>query len=84
LPQIDNFEHIGGFIMGIIAGVVFLPSIHFGKRDTKKRLLQVLIAIPVMILLLILLFVLFYSRLPPNWCPACYALDCIEIFDWHC
>jgi len=38
LPLIDNFQHIGGFIMGIVSGVVFLPSIHIGKK--KKMLNQ--------------------------------------------
>jgi len=84
LPLIDNFQHVGGFLMGIVAGVVFLPSIHFGKKDVKKRILQVAIATPVLLFLTIGAFVIVYKRIPPDWCPGCYAIDCVEIFNWKC
>jgi len=84
LPLIDNFQHIGGFIMGIVSGVVFLPSIHIGKKNVKSRILQVAIAAPIMIFLITILLIVFYSRTPPDWCPVCYVLNCLPLFGWTC
>jgi len=84
LPLIDNFQHIGGFLMGIISGVVFLPSIHFGKRNVTLRVIQVVVSAPIMIGVTVALLIVLYSRQPPDWCPICYNLNCVQLFDWTC
>jgi hypothetical protein len=30
LPGVDNFAHLGGFIMGVLSGIVFIPAMHIG------------------------------------------------------
>eukprot|EP01129_Flabellula_baltica_P001155 TRINITY_DN11064_c0_g1_i1.p1 TRINITY_DN11064_c0_g1~~TRINITY_DN11064_c0_g1_i1.p1 ORF type:complete len:401 (+),score=68.87 TRINITY_DN11064_c0_g1_i1:46-1248(+) len=84
LPIIDNFIHVGGFLMGIISGIVFLPTFHVGKIELKKRFMQVCIAAPIMIALNIAVLIIFYSNLPTDWCPFCQAINCVEIFDFTC
>ncbi len=34
-PGIDNFSHIGGFFMGLLAGFAVLPTVYFGKYQKK-------------------------------------------------
>jgi len=42
LPYFDNFAHIGGFIMGFLTGLIFLPTIIFSKSDGRiKKALQI-------------------------------------------
>jgi hypothetical protein len=50
LPGVDNFAHIGGLIMGVITGFIFLPALNPAKRVVNKsRLLTVMIFLPLMV-----------------------------------
>ncbi|XP_033125546.1 uncharacterized protein LOC117123656 [Anneissia japonica] len=40
LPFVDNFAQIGGFIVGVLAGIIFLPGI-----DSKKKYAQILFCV---------------------------------------
>lgn len=84
LPMVDNFAHIGGFVMGIIIGIVFLPSSHVGKVGNRNRLIQVGIALPLMLTLFVVSYIGLYSSLPPDWCAFCNSFSCIEIADFKC
>ena len=33
LPYVDNVAHVGGFVNGILAALIFIPYITFGKFD---------------------------------------------------
>src|SRR5690242_17721497 len=48
LPGFDNFSHIGGFSSGLLAGIVLLPRIHFGKWDKRVKIGSMLAAIPLL------------------------------------
>ncbi len=37
MPYIDNWAHVGGLIFGILASIVFLPYISFGKWDKWRK-----------------------------------------------
>lgn len=79
MPGVDNYCHIGGFIMGILSGIVFIPAMHIGKFNRKARLIQVLVVAPIMLAVFIVPYVVFYSGLPPinHWCPNCRYLSCL-------
>ena len=37
LPWVDNWAHIGGFVFGIFAAMIFLPFITFGRGDKARK-----------------------------------------------
>ncbi|RIA96353.1 hypothetical protein C1645_755239 [Glomus cerebriforme] len=83
LPLIDNFSHIGGFMMGILLGLVLMPTINFSKIRTRFNLLFRFIALPIAALLFFLLIRNFYNNDDPSkTCPWCKYLDCLPINDW--
>jgi len=86
LPMIDNFAHIGGFIMGIMSGIVFLPSVQSVKTSTtfRRRLIEVSVTLFFILALFLAGYILLYQDLPPNWCPACLAIDCVPIGTLKC
>jgi hypothetical protein len=86
LPMIDNFAHIGGFLMGILTGIVFLPSAQIIKTQAtyRKRLIEVSLATLLMLIFFLVAFILLYLDLPPDWCPACLAIDCVPIANFQC
>lgn len=82
LPGIDNFAHIGGFVMGILSGIIFLPSMHFGKRSLKRRLCEVAIVLPILVGLLVGMLIPFYNGLDGNdFCGWCRYFTCLPVFN---
>jgi membrane associated rhomboid family serine protease len=77
LPWVDNFAHIGGFVCGILAAVVFLPYVVFGKWDRRRKLFLILICAPILLLALILAFIIFYTGLAID-CSWCNYVDCVD------
>ena len=77
LPFIDNFALIGGFFIGILAGIILVPRISFGKWDGRRKKIAVLIAIPLLIVSYFLAFWFFYDGKDTNTCPWCVLIDCI-------
>ncbi|KXS18904.1 rhomboid-domain-containing protein [Gonapodya prolifera JEL478] len=81
LPFIDNFAHLGGFFTGILSGLIFMPTITFGKWDKRRKRILMVLAIPAIIVIFVLLFVSFYSGRDAN-CSWCKYLDCIPVMGW--
>jgi membrane associated rhomboid family serine protease len=81
LPYIDNFAHIGGFVIGILSGLVLFPSISFSKEDQNRKLLARIIALPILIGIFAGLIVWFYSPGQKS-CSWCKYLDCIPWNGW--
>ncbi|KAG0233611.1 hypothetical protein BGW41_001429 [Actinomortierella wolfii] len=81
LPGLDNFAHIGGFLAGILAGLIFMPTIYFSKRDKYIKLGLRVIAVPLLALILVLGITNFYSG-DPATCSWCRYLDCLDINGW--
>jgi membrane associated rhomboid family serine protease len=80
MPGVDNWAHGAGFVMGLLSGVVFLPSMHIGKFNMRRRILQVLISLPLMLALLGGTFYVFYRGVPADFCPWCTAVTCLPVF----
>lgn len=77
LPFIDNWSHVGGFVFGLVSGIVFLPYITFGKWDLTRKRLMLFFAIPSLIVMLIIEFVYFYKVQSIHFCSWCHYIDCV-------
>ncbi|KAF8930190.1 hypothetical protein BGZ47_000699 [Haplosporangium gracile] len=77
LPFLDNFAHIGGFIAGILTGLVFMPVVYFSKRDKYIKLGLRVIALPLIAMLIVLGLTNFYKG--ANNCSWC---SCLPINGW--
>eukprot|EP00732_Lithocolla_globosa_P004486 Lithocolla_globosa_v1_NODE_4152_length_1498_cov_32.430748.p1 type:complete len:463 gc:universal NODE_4152_length_1498_cov_32.430748:37-1425(+) len=85
LPFFDNWGNIGGFYMGLVSGVVFLPTITFGAWDKRKKQIQWLVCLVLYALSWTTAIWLFYWR---NWggenCGFCHYFNCIPIVPGWC
>jgi hypothetical protein len=84
LPGIDNFAHIGGFVMGLLLGVV-LPSLP--ELATRSSIILSWIAKVICLVLVIVLYAvflnIFYTASDLSTiCPGCKYLSCLPIKDW--
>ncbi|KAG0202473.1 hypothetical protein BGX33_009686 [Mortierella sp. NVP41] len=80
LPFLDNFAHIGGFIAGILTGLVFMPVVYFSKRDKYIKLGLRIIALPLIVMIIVLGLTNFYKG--ANNCSWCKYLSCLPINGW--
>ncbi|KAF8921662.1 hypothetical protein BGZ58_004054 [Dissophora ornata] len=80
LPYLDNFAHIGGFLAGILSGLVFMPVVYFSKRDKYIKLGLRVIALPLIVLFFVLGLNSFYKGV--NNCSWCKYLSCLPINGW--
>ncbi|ORX63803.1 rhomboid-domain-containing protein [Anaeromyces robustus] len=80
LPNIDNYAHIGGFMMGILTGLIFLPSIIYSKRHLKIKRILMIISVFLSIFLFIWVFRQFYYS--DGYCSWCHYLNCLPINHW--
>jgi len=77
-PGIDNFAHLGGFIFGTLAGVVFLPTINFGKWSAIWKLILVISAFCTIVVLFSVGLNQFDLEKGSDWCPTCREVDCLS------
>ncbi|KAJ3022408.1 hypothetical protein HKX48_006225 [Thoreauomyces humboldtii] len=80
LPYIDNFAHIGGFFSGVLAGLVFMPTIHFGTWDKWRKRALLGVAAPALAVLCYFLVKSFYGS--ASSCTWCKYLNCIPGLPW--
>jgi xanthine/uracil permease len=76
IPYVDNFAHIGGFVMGLLVGTIFYPIISESKRHRLITWSFRIAAIPVAVLLFVLLTRNFYTSDPYAACSGCRYLSC--------
>lgn len=84
LPYVDNFAHIGGLAFGVVAAIIFLPYITFGKWDARRKRIILIIAVPGLIFMYIIGLVVFYVVQNPNFCPNCKYVNCIPYTSTIC
>ncbi|KAF6766139.1 hypothetical protein DFP72DRAFT_8116 [Ephemerocybe angulata] len=77
IPYVDNFAHLGGFLMGLLVGTFFYPVISETKRHKWFMWIFRLAALPVAIVLFVLLLRNFYTSDPYAACKGCRYLSCI-------
>lgn len=79
LPFIDNYSHLGGFLMGILTGLIFVPYISFGKWDGRRKKIALFSAVPIVILCFVAAYWSFYDGKDTNYCKYCSAIDCVPV-----
>ncbi|KAI0080317.1 rhomboid-domain-containing protein [Panus rudis PR-1116 ss-1] len=77
IPYVDNFAHIGGFLMGILCGMALYPIISASKRHRIITWTLRLAAIPLAVVLFVVLIRNFYKSDPYAACSWCRYLSCI-------
>ncbi|ORX71040.1 rhomboid-domain-containing protein [Anaeromyces robustus] len=82
LPFIDNFAHIGGFIMGILSGLIFLPSIIFNNKDEKIKSTLRIVSIFLATFIFVIVIKRFYSS--SAQCKWCKYLNCAPFLSTTC
>ncbi|KAF9646113.1 rhomboid-domain-containing protein [Thelephora ganbajun] len=75
--HVDNFAHLGGFLMGLLVGTVFYPIISPTRRHVLISWAFRLAALPLVIVLFVVLIRNFYTSDPYSACSWCRYLSCI-------
>ncbi|KAK7694953.1 hypothetical protein QCA50_002141 [Cerrena zonata] len=85
IPFVDNFAHIGGFLMGLLVGMVLYPVISATKRHGIIVWALRIAAIPLAVVLFVVLIRNFYTSDPYAACSWCRYLSCIPTsINNHC
>ncbi|KAI8813857.1 rhomboid family-domain-containing protein, partial [Cladochytrium replicatum] len=79
LPFVDNFAHVGGFVTGLFAGLLLIPTIHFGKGDKWRKLGFRIASVPVLIAIYVFLIQSFVTGAECSWCKY---VNCIPGLPW--
>lgn len=85
LPMVDNFAHVGGFVTGILSGIIFMPKCYYSRRDKTVKIILVLVCGPILVGLLLWGLLEFYNMANPSeLCPWCTYIDCYPITENWC
>ncbi|KAJ6604570.1 hypothetical protein DFH09DRAFT_1123132 [Mycena vulgaris] len=85
IPYVDNFAHLGGFVMALFVGTIFYPVISITKKHKIIMSCARILAIPVAVLLFVLLTRNFYTSDPYAACEGCRYLSCFPTSsNGHC
>ncbi|KAF8213129.1 hypothetical protein K438DRAFT_1803438 [Mycena galopus ATCC 62051] len=76
IPYVDNFAHLGGFVMALFVGTIFYPVISVTKRHRICMTVARVLAIPVAVVLFVTLTRNFYTSDPYAACEGCRYLSC--------
>ncbi|KAJ6509455.1 hypothetical protein C8R47DRAFT_26199 [Mycena vitilis] len=76
IPYVDNFAHLGGFVMALFVGTIFYPVISATKRHRILMTSARIAAIPVAVILFVVLTRNFYVGDPFLACEGCRYLSC--------
>jgi hypothetical protein len=80
---VDNFAHLGGFVMGLFCGFIFIPSLGYGTCKARWRTLLTCLALPITLSLFIAGFLGFYLGVNvAEFCPGCEQITCLSFLPW--
>lgn len=76
LPYVDNFAHMIGFLFGLLLAFIFLPYVSFGQFDRRRKRIQIIVSLVLVITLFVVGFLVFYIS-QDYGCNGCEYLNCI-------
>ena len=82
-PWVDNFAHLGGLMFGTLLGFAFLPYITFGKWDRRRKIIQIVVSIGLIIAICIVLCIVFFVD-QDTTCAGCHHINCIPFTEDFC
>ncbi|KAI8141718.1 rhomboid family-domain-containing protein [Fennellomyces sp. T-0311] len=80
-PGIDNFAHLGGFITGIIVGVLLVSPVASTSRWITWGIRAAALAM-LMVGFVIILYIFYSAGDPTKICPNCKYFSCIPVSNW--
>ncbi|CAO3624417.1 unnamed protein product [Cunninghamella blakesleeana] len=86
LPGLDNFAHIGGFVTGLVVGVL-IADVRPNATTIVKWITWIsrLIAAALLVVMFVVGIKQFYSIPDPSQiCPNCKYLSCLPVSGWGC
>lgn len=85
LPYIGNFVHIGGFVFGVFASLVFLPRSNFRRIQTMAlyTCFKGVFAFLLAVLTFAFCFLFTFDK-TSNFCSWCQYLDCVPYTEHFC
>ncbi|KAI1291692.1 Inactive rhomboid protein 2 [Halotydeus destructor] len=83
LPWIDNYAHITGFLVGLLASLVFVPYNTVRQYSRRTKVLIIWTASVTLFTIYLLLLLIFYV-FPVYNCPWCKYVNCIPFTENWC
>ena len=83
LPYVDNFAHMSGFLFGFLLAIVFLPYVTFGTWDRRRKIIQILVSLAILVILYVTLFLVFWTSDGGTYRGFEY-LNCVPFTDDFC
>jgi hypothetical protein len=83
-PYVDNWGHLGGFVMGVLFGLMLLPNFRFKGCSLVVRGIFALLAFPLMATIFMLCLVILLRKVGAanRWCRGCEKFNTYCMFRW--
>ncbi|KAI8336250.1 rhomboid family-domain-containing protein [Chlamydoabsidia padenii] len=84
LPGLDNFAHLGGFIVGLVMGLLIAPTRPMASKNLQMLTwLGRILALAILIVMFVVGIKQFYESADPSLiCPNCKYLSCLPVNGW--
>ncbi|KAI8328179.1 hypothetical protein BC941DRAFT_497163 [Chlamydoabsidia padenii] len=81
---LDNFAHLGGFVVGLVMGMMIAPMRPMASTRTRWITwgLRGLALIILVVLFVVCITTFYNSADPANICPGCKYLGCLPVSNW--
>ncbi|GAA5844877.1 hypothetical protein JCM9279_000028 [Rhodotorula babjevae] len=76
VPGVDNFAHLGGFLVGLLTSILLFPIVHPSRTHKLVFVALRLVALPLVIVVFVVLTRNFYTGDPATACSWCRYLSC--------